>query len=69
MVTPFHPLRIAPLGELKAFFRPISFTWVALGVMVGSLNIDPDKWMMMMMMMLMMMMIILIIAIKLSDKR
>jgi hypothetical protein len=39
MVMPFHPRRIAPLGEPHAFFNPSRITWSAVGVMVGSLKI------------------------------
>ena len=35
---PFHPRRMAPLGEPHAFLRPRRFTWSAVGVIVGSLK-------------------------------
>jgi hypothetical protein len=41
MVIPFHPLRMAPLGLLRALLNPNSFTWRADGVMVGSLKMAP----------------------------
>ena len=41
-----YPRRMAPLGDPHAFFKPISLTCTALGVMVGSLKMehrrDPD---------------------------
>lgn len=42
MVMPFQPRRMAPLGEPQAFERPMLFTWSAVGVMVGSLNMAPS---------------------------
>ena len=38
MVMPFHPRRMAPLGEPQAFFKPSRLTWSAVGVIVGSLK-------------------------------
>ena len=38
IVMPFHPRRIAPLGEPHAFLRPSAFCCTAVGVTVGSLK-------------------------------
>mmetsp|Transcript_47555 Transcript_47555/g.146468 ORF Transcript_47555/g.146468 Transcript_47555/m.146468 type:complete len:213 (+) Transcript_47555:1095-1733(+) len=44
MVTPFQPLRIAPLGEPKGRFSPSSFTCSVVGVIVGSLKMAPRRF-------------------------
>jgi len=41
IVMPCQPRRMAPFGEPHAFFKPNSWTWSAVGVMVGSLKMAP----------------------------